>query len=237
MANSEGEDYEKMVQETLIEEIKQKWPVDNFNISCRKKFIGKSGNKYEIDIAVEFEMFNGNILVVVECKDHSRKIERSVISDFSKRIDDINANKGLMVSTQGFQSGAVKLAKDNGIDLAIIRNYTFTPFTGDPVGYMIYTKRVFEYLDYKSMDCRDDSISSLFRDFQFQYGNAYRAENVIPYLAKEKFKSEEFRMGDMAYDIGFELVSDNNLTLVDGHDLFLILIGQLLMKSKDRITT
>lgn len=72
---------------------------------------------YQIDVFVKFTALRIKHTMLVECKKQGRKVERKVATDLSKKIESIGANKGLIISTSGFQSGTVQFAKAHGISL------------------------------------------------------------------------------------------------------------------------
>ncbi|MCC7385957.1 MAG: restriction endonuclease [Deltaproteobacteria bacterium] len=81
---------------------------------------GRSGN-YEIDVLVEFEILGGaSMRMLVECKRHRRRVQRDVVLALKSKLDELSAHKGMLVSTAGFQSGAIDYAKEHGIALVEI---------------------------------------------------------------------------------------------------------------------
>lgn len=78
----------------------------------------KDPNGYEIDIAFEMSLSEGlYLLVIVECKSHRRPVDRAVVQRLLQVRDDISAHKAMVISSNGFQSGAVRLAEKNRIAL------------------------------------------------------------------------------------------------------------------------
>jgi hypothetical protein len=69
-----------------------------------------------------------SVLFLVECKCYSQKVEVGDIEEFRTKIDDIGAHKGIVFSTIGYESGAIKTAKAYGIGLARLSD---TPQSGD----------------------------------------------------------------------------------------------------------
>jgi restriction system protein len=55
--------------------------------------------------------------VLIECKYYNRKIERDEVMLLQSKIDSSDAQKGIIMSTSSFQSGAVLYAKEHGIAL------------------------------------------------------------------------------------------------------------------------
>jgi polysaccharide deacetylase 2 family uncharacterized protein YibQ len=56
---------------------------------------------------------------LVECKAYKRPVSVDDLLIFAERIDDIGANKGIIITLHGFQPGAVKVAESHGIALAL----------------------------------------------------------------------------------------------------------------------
>jgi hypothetical protein len=56
----------------------------------------------------------------VECKHYKKKVPVDDVEEFHSKIDDIGAHKGIVITTVGFQVGAIKTAKARGIALALL---------------------------------------------------------------------------------------------------------------------
>lgn len=75
-----------------------------------------AGGDYELDAVVEMSLFDGaSVIIIVECKRHSRPIERDAVAALWAKLQDMNAHKAIMFATCGFQSGALAYAKAHGI--------------------------------------------------------------------------------------------------------------------------
>lgn len=91
--------------------------LENFVVTHRKNLSG-SGGDYEFDAVVEFTVLCGaQLTILVECKRYSRPIERKVITDLYAKMQDVAANKAMVFSTSGFQSGAIEYATNKNIAL------------------------------------------------------------------------------------------------------------------------
>jgi hypothetical protein len=88
-------------------------------IYTRKVYTGASGQNYEIDVSFETIHAETHILVLIECKCYKHRVGLDDVTEFAYKIQDIGAHKGIMVTTKGFQSGAVKIAKREGIALVV----------------------------------------------------------------------------------------------------------------------
>ena len=80
-------------------------------VSQRTTMIGKSGAPHELDIYYEFLSANVKHKVAIEVKDTTRPVEKADIMEFDAKIRDIGGLIGVVVSKNGYQSGAVEYAK------------------------------------------------------------------------------------------------------------------------------
>jgi|GEM_PF-2709439 len=110
------EEFEKFVHgmfRTLGEE------VTNFHVLEKRDILGIDG-EYEIDASVEFEMFKGaKFLILLECKNYKQgnNITRDHVMILNQKLQSLHAQKGMMITTSDFQSGAVEFATAHGIAL------------------------------------------------------------------------------------------------------------------------
>ena len=101
-------------------------------ISRNRKFRGKRqpGN-YEVDVAVE--VLYGDFLhflMIIECKNWKRPVDRPVIQKLLQTRDAIAAHKAVVVSPVGFSDEAIAVAEANGVALWVICPGEWIPVTG-----------------------------------------------------------------------------------------------------------
>ena len=83
----------------------------------------RSGNKREIDVFVQTKVNGVVIGIAFECKDYSRKITEPTIDSFWAKINDLpQINKGILVTTTGYTSGAQREAAEHKIGLYLIND-------------------------------------------------------------------------------------------------------------------
>jgi restriction system protein len=80
------------------------------------RLVGVDG-EYIIDIAATFSALGAKFLVLVECKHQGRKVERQDVQVLHSKLQSLAAQKGMLFSVSGFQSGAVEYADAHGIAL------------------------------------------------------------------------------------------------------------------------
>ena len=116
------EKFEKQVVDWLHD---TGYMLDNFKVTHRKNLSGPGGN-YEFDAVVECTVLCGaQLTILVECKRHSRPIEREKIISIYGKLRDVEANKAMVFSTSGFQSGAIRYATSKKIALVTVVDGTF----------------------------------------------------------------------------------------------------------------
>ncbi|OMF10117.1 restriction endonuclease [Paenibacillus sp. FSL H7-0942] len=115
VASISATDFEKYCFEVLkayaeTEELK------DFSILHNQK-VQTSDGEYQIDIMAEFMALSVSFKVIVECKRYTRPVEREKIVVLADKVRSLGAHKGILISTSGFQSGAVEYAQQHGIAL------------------------------------------------------------------------------------------------------------------------
>ena len=86
-------------------------------IIVHDKVIKTSDGSYQIDVYAEFTAFGSKIKVLCECKKYKRKVDREKVAVLHRKLESIGAHKGILISVNGFQSGAIAYAKAHGIAL------------------------------------------------------------------------------------------------------------------------
>jgi hypothetical protein len=74
---------------------------------------------FELDVTVRFRALKLNFLVLVECKHYhpGHKVPRDAVMLLYAKLKTLDAHKGVVFSTSGFQKGAVLFAKKRRIAL------------------------------------------------------------------------------------------------------------------------
>ncbi len=83
--------------------------------------VGKSGTPRQIDVVLRHRQGLVDHLVVVECKHWSKPVRRANVDALATTLRDVNASRGIIFSTSGFQAGAIAQARFDGIDLFKVR--------------------------------------------------------------------------------------------------------------------
>ncbi|WP_186264947.1 restriction endonuclease [Burkholderia gladioli] len=107
---SKLEDHVRHVYETLLNLTDQQ-----IMVARDVRIKGKTGQSHQVDVYYEFEKAGVLHRVAIECKNTKRRIDKSEVAAFWMMLDDCPGILGVMVSANGYQSGAEKAATDRGI--------------------------------------------------------------------------------------------------------------------------
>jgi restriction system protein len=87
-----------------------------YESSHLEELSGTDGD-YIIDIVARFSALGASFLVLVECKHHRRNVERQDVQVLHAKLQSVGAQKAILFTTSGFQSGAIDYAETHGIAL------------------------------------------------------------------------------------------------------------------------
>ncbi len=117
-----SEVYEIAIKKLVLKELSFTHPKEYIEVFHRKKYIGKrSRHHHEIDLSCEIDWLGTRIIIAIECKAYRRSVGIDDMLEFAQRLDDISAHKGIFVSTNGYASGAIKIAKAHRIALFVVK--------------------------------------------------------------------------------------------------------------------
>jgi restriction system protein len=103
--------------------------------SQHREVVEGHDGEYEIDVTVRFGALGAEFLVFVECKHYKNSVKREIVQSLHSKLQSIGAQKGMIFSTSGFQSGALEFAKAHGIaTIQVVEGRTsyFTKSFGGP---------------------------------------------------------------------------------------------------------
>lgn len=83
---------------------------------------GKSGHRHQFDAMMSLTCLGTRIVIVIECKYYKDRVGIEDVLEFSARLEDVAAHKGIMVTPKGYTDGALKTAESKGIALVIFNS-------------------------------------------------------------------------------------------------------------------
>ena len=89
------------------------------------KIICAPDDRYQIDVYTEFTALGSHFRVLCECKRYKNRVNREKVAVLHQKLKSIGAQKGILISTSDFQSGAIEYAIAHGIALIKVEDYHF----------------------------------------------------------------------------------------------------------------
>ncbi len=103
--------------EKLVYEIQKSFAGTTAIVALNDHVMGvDSGTERQIDVSIRQQVSQLPILVVIDFKDYAEPIDVVDMGAFVTLTTDVRANKGVMVSSNGFTKAAINIAKNAGID-------------------------------------------------------------------------------------------------------------------------
>jgi len=73
--------------------------------------------KHKIDVYVKFRQYGIECVWIIECKYWNQNVSKEKVLALQAIVDDVGADRGVIVSKTGFQSGAIRAAVKTNITL------------------------------------------------------------------------------------------------------------------------
>jgi hypothetical protein len=110
-------DWEKY-EHQIFDKLNQLFP--NSDIQKNQKIIGKySERSRQIDILVKSQSIGRELIIVIDCKKFSKKIDVKTVESFIGFSEDVGAHIGIMITNIGYSKSAEKRAKNHHKDIQL----------------------------------------------------------------------------------------------------------------------
>lgn len=81
----------------------------NVEVKYNQRIRGKlSGQLRQVDILVREKHDNSDLVTIIDCKHHNGKVDIKGVEEFLGMCEDVQANNGILISKEGFTSGAIE---------------------------------------------------------------------------------------------------------------------------------
>jgi hypothetical protein len=109
-------------------------PLPGVTVSLHDRVNCPDGS-YEFDATIRYQVMGLDFLVIVEAKQHVNPIKRELVQVLHQKVQSVGAQKGVMVATARYQSGALEFAAIHGIALVTVMDgqLAFGTRNGGPV--------------------------------------------------------------------------------------------------------
>ncbi len=110
-------DWEKY-ETQIFDKLREVFP--RSDIKKNQKIIGKfSERRRQIDILVKSESIGRELIIVIDCKKFSKKIDVKTVESFIGFSEDVGAHVGIMITNVGYSKSAEKRAKNHHKDIQL----------------------------------------------------------------------------------------------------------------------
>jgi tetratricopeptide (TPR) repeat protein len=107
-------DYEK----EIFDHFKHEYP--NATVTQNTSLQGRfSHTSRQVDILIEDYMAGNRIIIIIDGKYFSRKIDVKCVESFIGMINDVGAHKGLIITSKGYSTSAIQRACNDPIDIEL----------------------------------------------------------------------------------------------------------------------
>ncbi|WP_370684881.1 restriction endonuclease [Chryseotalea sanaruensis] len=94
-----------LLEKKIRKSFKKKVPVHH-----QRNYTTVTGHVYNIDLSYTFSIGHAEHFVIIECKNWQKRVERDIVLSLEAKRRELSAHKAIIVSSAGFQKGAIELA-------------------------------------------------------------------------------------------------------------------------------
>jgi hypothetical protein len=113
------EDVKWRLYEKIVADTQEKYPDCRVIRDLKIKGV-RSGVTRQIDVWVTGEVAGHEIKLAIECKLYKTKLDIKSVDGFIGFLEDVGADKGVLITTTGFTTGAQRRARAAGIKLNVM---------------------------------------------------------------------------------------------------------------------
>jgi hypothetical protein len=193
---------------------------ENGIVKHNDSIIGVNSNRNrQIDVSIRYLLPGSHsILIIISCKNYKKKPNIKLIDEFVGLLQDVRANKGVLICKSGFGNSILHYAKNKSIDLCTLENLNDKNILDDiriPISFYNFDYNfTFGYsIEKKNISAKFPSIYFNTKFFTFDKKYFFSlAEYILEFwkikeldLKKETFKGTEiipsiyFKDGDKYY--------------------------------------
>ena len=108
----------EIYEQQIFDKLHELFP--NSNIQKNQKVIGRySERSRQIDILVKSSSIGREVLIIIDCKKFSKKINIKTVESFIGFSEDVGAHIGIMITNVGYSKSAEKRAKNHHKDIQL----------------------------------------------------------------------------------------------------------------------
>jgi len=131
---------------------------ENTQVATEHEYPIHGGGTKEVDVVVWDNSGQYEYTVLIECRFKDRALPQSAVDGVNGYFQNSDADKAVIVSKNGFQSGAVERARGTGVELLTLRK--LIPGTDIPVDMLRYANLNLNITD-RDLDVTDMDLDGL----------------------------------------------------------------------------
>ncbi len=108
--------YEKRIVDVVRSAMFERFG-DSFTLLTNSLVSGRSGVSHEVDLEIRFSVAGLNYVTIFDIKHRATKLSAEDILQFAAVLDDVGADKGVIISSSGFSNAALQLGRSKRLAL------------------------------------------------------------------------------------------------------------------------
>jgi hypothetical protein len=149
----------------------------------------RTKTKHQIDVSWEFTLGGIIYRTIVQAKDWAKPVDKGELLKFDSVLHDLPGQpRGIMVTTQGYQQGALEVARSCGIMIYELKEEAPTHTVLNYTGFAMYVTKGYRTTDSGRPVGLVNEITIVnpeFSNLRFELGSAWVREGDTPPLTSE----------------------------------------------------
>ncbi|HVI57745.1 MAG TPA: restriction endonuclease [Luteimonas sp.] len=168
---------------------------------------------HKVDVYVEFVKFGIPVKWVIECKLWNRNIPKERVMTLKAIVDDLGADRGVLISSKGFQAGAISAAQNSNITLTDLPGLRATAASDLDTAaiYSIEQRILVARHTLNSMYTREPTEHG-FRLKIARNLNGLDPMREMGKLSVLQYGTERVRLGKPPFPVGFDTSGDKTIS-------------------------
>ncbi len=88
-----------------------------YDVEHNVKIVGRSGTEHQIDLLVRFDAPLHTSKIIIEAKSYQGSIDKDKVMKLIQIVDDLGADRGIIITTSWFTPGALTTAEGHNVEL------------------------------------------------------------------------------------------------------------------------
>ncbi|WP_018015911.1 restriction endonuclease [Teredinibacter turnerae] len=201
-----------------------------------EKIVEGVRGKHEIDVYVTFKRYGIECVWVIECKCWNSNVPKEKVAALQSIVSDVGADRGVIISKKGFQSGAIRLSLNSNVTLASLDDLK------DYLREEIESKEI-DFIELQLLQTKHELFNIKIKEkTKYGYTSRFPSEisstdgyNQIGNISFLLTSIENMKMGSRKFYIGFD-EETNKIITTDSIQLFIEAAKECIFKTKSLLS-